>query len=124
MLALTLMIFSRMMLLCLLTEKDADFLKKYLEDGTLNYDEAVKNNYIYVIGNGVAKELYGREFKTGEKLKFTWSDGTKKHSETFKIAGIVDKKVLESRRGVSDSRSRRVFHSSKGYSCGYDAGWV
>ena len=79
--------------------KDADFLKKYLEDGTLNYDEAVKNNYIYVIGNGVAKELYGREFKTGEKLKFTWSDGTKKHSETFKIAGIVDKKVLESRRG-------------------------
>ena len=79
--------------------KDADFLKKYLEDGTLNYDEAVKNNYIYVIGNGVAKELYGREFKTGEKLKFTWSDGTKKNSETFKIAGIVDKKVLESRRG-------------------------
>lgn len=79
--------------------KDADFLKKYLEDGTLNYDEAVKNNYVYVIGNGVAKELYGREFKTGEKLKFTWSDGTEKHSETFKSAGIVDKKVLESRRG-------------------------
>lgn len=89
--------------------EDAAFLNKYLEDGTLNYDEAVKNHYVYVIGNGVAKELYGREFRTGEKLKFTWSDGTEKHSEVFRIAGIIDKKVLESRRGYLIAGSTGFF---------------
>lgn len=73
-------------------EKDKNnIMKKYLEEGTGNYDELVKNNQIYVIANDLIEEAYGWKFNVGDKIVFEFFDEETKIIE-YEVGGISNSK--------------------------------
>ncbi|MFR1725342.1 ABC transporter permease [Emergencia timonensis] len=76
------------------TREETKSINKYLADGQkADYDLAVKEKKIYVLSNDTAEKVLGKPFKIGAPIDITWFDGKEKRTDTFTIAGELDKGI-------------------------------
>ncbi len=72
------------------------------EGEAFDYDRMVRNKEIAICNNGQAKEIYGWNFKIGDKVRFKWYDGYEYREDDFTIAGSFDRgKLIKS--GTEDA---------------------
>lgn len=70
---------------------ETDIFEQCRKEGEVfDYDRMVQNKDIIVSDNFVAKEIYGWEFKTGDKVRFRWYDGENYREDYFTVAGDVE----------------------------------
>lgn len=65
-----------------------DAMNKAREEGeAFDYERMVRNKEIAIFGNDLVKEIYGWNFKIGDKVRLKWYDGYEYREDDFTIAG-------------------------------------
>ncbi|MFR9062893.1 MAG: hypothetical protein ACLVJO_03530 [[Clostridium] scindens] len=57
-----------------LTEKETEEIRKYVEDGDADYSKLTSGDYI-LVSDANAKEIYGWQFRVGDKITLRYYDG-------------------------------------------------
>lgn len=57
------------------------------EGEAFDYDRMVRNKEIAIFGNELVKEIYGWNFKIGDKVRLKWYDGYEYREDDFTVAG-------------------------------------
>lgn len=74
------------------SREQTDILEQARRGGEVfDYDRMVRNKEIIIHDNSVAKEIFGWEFKTGDKVKLRWYDGTDYREDYFTVAGNTER---------------------------------
>lgn len=87
--------------ICPLTESEINEIGKYLQEGSADYDKLMSGDYILAAGNGNAKEIYGWEFHTGDKIIFHYYDGEKLAEKEVTILGILNDQYVFDNNGLN-----------------------
>jgi putative ABC transport system permease protein len=68
--------------------------KKYVKYNSevrgLNYEDMVKNKEILILSNQTVEEVFGWKFKTGDKVKMTFDNGSQKIETEYTVAGFIE----------------------------------
>ncbi len=68
----------------------SDIIEESINTSSFDYDKMIENKEILVIDNSVVKEIYGWKFKTGDKVKISWYNGSEIVEDEFTIAGDLN----------------------------------
>lgn len=71
------------------TKADVPAIKEAVQEGSLDYDQLLRENQIIVYKNDVAEEIYGYRFRVGDQVTIHYYDGQEKE-KTYEIAAAVD----------------------------------
>ncbi|MDO5559685.1 MAG: ABC transporter permease [Oscillospiraceae bacterium] len=73
------------------TRDDSQIFNRYrTQEKLLDYDEMIKNKELIVVHNDVAKEIFGWNFKAGDKVNIRWFDGSGYQEEQFTIIDTIN----------------------------------
>lgn len=75
------------------TKEEAELMQSYVKTGQLDYEKMVKNKEVFIAHNEIVKEIFGWEFKVGDKVTLRWYDGEKYVEDEFTIAGDLKKNI-------------------------------
>lgn len=67
--------------------------------GQVDYDKAVREKQVYIIGNETAEQVLGRKFEIGEKIEVSWFDGEKECTDVFTVGAVVSDDLYHSEEG-------------------------
>jgi putative ABC transport system permease protein len=65
-------------------------MNEMMEEGSVDYDEMLKNDEIIVRANDVIKEIYGWNYKIGDTVKLTFYNGKQSIEKEYIIRGFLD----------------------------------
>lgn len=71
-------------------QKRTEKLKELKHTGDFTYEKMVEEDGILFTLGGAWEEVYGWEFKPGDKVKLSWYDGEEEREKEFTIMGIID----------------------------------
>lgn len=74
-----------------LTEKETEEIRKYVEDGDADYSKLMSGDYILVSDNANAKEIYGWQFRVGDKITLRYYDGRQMAEKEVTILGTLNR---------------------------------
>ena len=83
-----------------LTVEETKELAAYLEDGSSDYDKLMSGDYILIIDNNTAEEIFGWKFLTGDQITLHYYDGTKMAEKKVTILGILNDQFLIDHSGL------------------------
>lgn len=72
------------------SRQDIEIIKKNLIEGNFDYDTMIEKNQLIISSNDVAKEIFGWEFKIGDKVKISYFNGKEDIETEFEIVGSID----------------------------------
>ncbi len=83
-----------------LTVEETKELAAYLEDGSSDYDKLMSGDYILIMDNNTAEEIFGWKFLTGDQITLHYYDGTKMAEKKVTILGILNDQFLIDHSGL------------------------
>lgn len=83
----------------LLNEEEIEGIGQYLEEGSADFDMLMSGDYVLMAGNGVAREVYGWQFRPGDSLTFRYYDGTRTAEKNVEILGILSEQYVVEQNG-------------------------
>lgn len=86
----------------LLSKEDTRGIGSYLEDGSADYEKLMSGEYVLVAGNDTAKEIYGWEFETGDRITLHFYDGVGMAEKEATILGILDQQYIVDHKGLDE----------------------
>lgn len=79
-----------------MNEEETRNIGKYIEEGSADYDKLMSGDYVLIVDNTNALEIYGWQFNVGDVLMLHYYDGTKTAEKEVTVLGILnDQYVLE-----------------------------
>ena len=73
-----------------LSKERAELLRDIVQEGSLSYEDMVKDDSVITTDGGVWEEVYGWELEVGDTVKFTWYDGQQEREKSYAVCGIID----------------------------------
>lgn len=83
-----------------LTAQETDQIGQYLEDGSADYDKLMSGDYILTTDNDTVQEVYGWQFRPGDRITLHYYDGNETAEREVTILGIVDYRFALERNGL------------------------
>lgn len=68
-------------------------IMEYAQTEAVSYDDAVAQNMIVTVDDGVAQEIYGWKFQAGDDIDLTWYNGKETETRTFRIGASISKSL-------------------------------
>ena len=72
-----------------LSKERAELLRDIVQEGSLSYEDMVKDDSVITTDGGVWEEVYGWELEVGDTVKFTWYDGQQEREKSYAVCGII-----------------------------------
>lgn len=73
-----------------ISEDDAKNIRKYIEEGSYDYDKLMSGDYVLVADNSNVEEIYGWRYKPGDELTFHYYNGKNMSERKVKVLGILN----------------------------------
>lgn len=83
-----------------LIEEEIKQIELYLEEGSADYDKLMSGDYILAVDNDTVLEIYGWQFRTGDKITLHYYDGSKTAEKEVTILGILNAQFLLDHSGI------------------------
>lgn len=83
-----------------LTAQETEQIGQYLEDGSADYDKLMSGDYVLAAGNSTVQEIYGWQFRTGDRITLHYYDGIQTAEREVTILGIVDDRFVLEHNGL------------------------
>lgn len=73
-----------------ISDEETKNIEKYIEKGTCDYTKLMSGDYVLIHGNTNVMEIYGWEFKVGDKITLRYYDGSKMAEKEVTVLGILN----------------------------------
>lgn len=83
-----------------LTAQETEQIGQYLEEGSADYDKLMSGDYVMVADNKVVQEVYGWQFRTGDRITLHYYDGNEAVEREVTVLGIVDDRFVLEHNGL------------------------
>ncbi|MDE7222711.1 MAG: ABC transporter permease, partial [Acetatifactor sp.] len=83
-----------------MTAQETEQIEQYLEEGSADYDKLMSGDYILAAGNDVVQEVYGWQFRTGDRITLHYYDGRETAEKEVTILGIVNERFTLEHNGL------------------------
>lgn len=77
----------------LLNRSEWERIMEYAEGEKLSYDDAVFQNKLIFMDDGVDEELFGWRFQAGNSIELSWYNGSGTGEDTFFLGAAIDQKI-------------------------------
>lgn len=79
-----------------MNEEETRNIRRYIEEGSADYDKLMSGDYVLIADNTNALEIYGWQFNVGDVLTLHYYDGNKTAEKEVTVLGILnDQYVLD-----------------------------
>ncbi|MDE6516317.1 MAG: ABC transporter permease, partial [Acetatifactor sp.] len=83
-----------------LTAEETKQIGQYLEEGSADYDKLMSGSYVLAAGNSVVREIYGWQFRAGDRITLHYYDGSKAAEKEVVILGILSDRFVLDHNGM------------------------
>ncbi len=83
-----------------LTAEETKQIGQYLEEGSADYDKLMSGSYVLAAGNSVVQEIYGWQFRAGDRITLHYYDGSKAAEKEVVILGILSDRYVLDQNGM------------------------
>lgn len=73
-----------------MNKEETTEIKKYIEEGTADYDKLMSGDYVLVADNTNVQEIYGWQFCVGDTLTLHYYDGNKMAEKEVTVLGLLN----------------------------------